>query len=129
MSCEGDYEACASGVRDLRADFNLVVGRWRLTQAEIRAVLGLAKTATGMVEPGELGFEAIRRARLVVVVDRGLTALFGDPARISSWLRSPARPFEGRTPLEAMAELEVLVALSRVTGLDLTFDHPAGDGR
>lgn len=101
----------------LRRDFCNVIAKWRLTQAEVRMVLALKTPSAGVVQPCDLGPDAVLRAELLVELDLGLQALLGDIDRVSAWLRMPARPFAGATPLEAMGDLDALIGMHRVARL------------
>lgn len=101
----------------LRRDFCNVIAKWRLTQAEVRMVLALKTPSAGVVQPCDLGPDALLRAELLVELDLGLQALLGDIDRVSAWLRTPARPFAGATPLAAMGDVDALIAMHRVASL------------
>lgn len=103
-----------TGADPAGADFQMVVARWLLTQGELRTLLPGALRRNEVV-PGDPATDTARRMSLVVALEAGLSGMLGR-ARASDWLRRPAAAFGGRSPLDAMAEEAVLVALVRAVG-------------
>lgn len=113
MACPERSGLAGADTETLRIPCNRVVARWRLTQAEVRSLLGLTRSACSEIVPGHLDAAAEWRADLIVRVDRALFAAFGDVAEVCAWVRSPSRALGSRTPLEAMANPTAFVACCR----------------
>ena len=91
--------------------FQLVVARWLLTQAEVRALVAGACGRDGVC-PGEPDPAGLRRMSLVVALEAGLRGLLGRSAA-AEWVRRPAPGLGGVPPLQAMTDEPMLVALVR----------------
>ena len=99
---------------DARRRFCIVVSRWRLTQAEVRSILGVPEGHDGMgICPGLLDRRASRRMAAMVELDDALCDALGID-RTVAWLRRPSRSLDGVTPIEAMVDPVVLRALVQV---------------
>ena len=64
----------------VRQDFCLLVARWRLTQAEVAALLGseASGAGAGRVLPDVLDSSAEHQVRLLIRLDKALSALLPD---------------------------------------------------
>jgi len=98
----------------IRSQFCIVLARWRLTQADLRLVLGesAGPFENEHVLPNNLSSDAERRMRLLVRLDNGLLRSFPDED-VASHLRQPDS--FGRIPLEVLsdlADLRLAVALA-----------------
>lgn len=88
----------------VRSQFCTVIARWRLTQADLRALLGqtAGPFVEGRVLPDEMTSDAERRMRLLVRLDSGLERRF---ASDDVALRIRQSDSFGRTPLQLLADL------------------------
>lgn len=88
----------------IRRQFCNVIARWRLTQAELRSILGqcVDPIAEGSVLPSRLNADAERRMRLLVRLDNALDK--HSPDRDVALMMRQADSF-GHIPLELLAEL------------------------
>lgn len=91
--------------------------RWGVSDAEARDILGglAARTHARWKagEPGRIDRDLATRLSLLMGIHKGLRYLFTDPERGYAWVKKPNRDFDGRTPVNIMAEGS-LFALARV---------------
>lgn len=101
-----DEEAAALA----RATVNLL-GKWQLTDAEARTVLGgMAQRTWARWKAGDLGrIDRDLRTRMAILmgIHKALRYLFTDPARGYAWIRKPNAVFEGRSALDVMLRGEI----------------------
>lgn len=104
----------------VRSSFCMLVARWRLTQGEVRDLLG--EHSNGFVEgrilPDVLGHESETRMRLLLRLESALEHLAAG-ADVSAQMRS--NRFEaGVTPLAALSSLPALRAAVRLAERECT---------
>lgn len=98
----------------IRSQFCIVVARWRLTQSDLRVILGQSAGlfVEGRILPNHLSSDAERRMRLLVRLDSGLTRRFPDDD-IGNLIRQTdsfgARPLD---MLGELSDLRLAVALA-----------------
>ena len=98
----------------VRSSFCLLVARWRLTQSEVRDLLGepSERFLAGRVLPDVLGHDAETRMRLLLRLESALNHL-ADGADVSAQMRSNQFG-AGVTPLAALSSLADLRAAVRL---------------
>ncbi len=91
--------------------------RWQVSDAEAREILGglaartYARWKAG--EPGRIDRDLATRLSLLMGIHKGLRYLFSEPERGYAWVSKPNRAFDGRTPVEVMAQGDIF-SLARV---------------
>lgn len=109
----------------VRSSFSMLVARWRLTQSEVRELLGddTGRFVEGRILPDVLGHDAETRVRLLLRLEGALERLAAG-ADVSKQMRS-ARFGAGVTPLAALSSLPFLRAAVRSAERECT-DGPSG---
>lgn len=98
----------------VRSDFCGLVGRWRLTQGELRRLLGDRREWRGdRVLPGALDARGETAVRLLLRLDRALDGGLHVADDLADWIRMHVPGSGVPTPLDAMADLPVLRAMVR----------------
>ncbi|MDQ8727454.1 MbcA/ParS/Xre antitoxin family protein [Bradyrhizobium sp. LHD-71] len=91
--------------------------KWQISDAEAREILGgLAARTYARWKAGELGRidrDLATRLSLLMGIHKGLRYLFSDSERGYAWVKKSNRAFEGRTPVEIMAQGDIF-SLARV---------------
>ncbi len=109
----------------IRSRFCLVVARWRLSQAELRSILGesAGPVEQGRVLPNVLDSNAEQRMRLLVRLD---SALHGRSTvdDFAIRLRETGSLMDGPTPLEMLADLADLRLAVALAEIDQNCDLP-----
>lgn len=94
-----------------------LLARWQVSDAEAREILGglaartYARWKAG--EPGRIDRDLATRLSLLMGIHKGLRYLFSEPERGYAWVSKPNRAFDGRTPVEVMAQGDIF-SLARV---------------
>ncbi len=109
----------------VRSSFCMLVARWRLTQVEIRDLLGehSGLFVEGRILPDVLGRDAETRMRLLLRLEGALEHL-AEGADVCAQMRSN-RLGAGPTPLSTLSSLAVLRAAVRLAESQCT--HGKGD--
>lgn len=98
----------------VRSDFCGLVGRWRLTQGELRRLLGDRPSWCGdRVLPGALDARGETTVRLLLRLERALDRGLSAAEDLADWIRMHVPGSGVPTPLDAMADLPVLRAMVR----------------
>jgi hypothetical protein len=100
----GDVE-----LKAVRAEFSLLIARWRLTQAELQSLLGAdaSEFTSGRVLPDVLDRSGETRLRLLLRLDVAFQRL-GLELQITSYLRGPAELNDEISLLDSLSNLQVL---------------------
>lgn len=95
------------GAAAARAVVNLF-GRWRLTDAEARTLLGGISQATytrwKRGEIGRLGVDLKTRLSILMGIHKNLRILYTDNERAYAWVKKSNSDFDGRRPLDIMMQ-------------------------
>ncbi|WP_035724781.1 MbcA/ParS/Xre antitoxin family protein [Fodinicurvata fenggangensis] len=91
--------------------------KWQITAAQAQEVLGgLPARTYARWKAGDIGRidrDLATRLSLLMGIHKGLRHLFTEPDRGYAWVRKPNRAFQGRAPIEVMAEGDIF-SLQRV---------------
>lgn len=113
-SCSSTCSAEELELRAVRSRFCSLVADWRLTQGELRPLLGLeADWRLDHVIPDALGERAETAMRLLLRLDAGLGRVVGAGVQAADWLRTPDHALAGEMPVVALSNLHVLRAVVR----------------
>jgi hypothetical protein len=109
----------------VRNAFCMLVARWRLTQSEVRDLLGetSCRQLEGRILPDVLSADAETRVRLLLRLDSALERL-AQGADVAAQLRSD-RSGAGATPLAMLGSLPVLRSAVRSAERECRDDRPA----
>lgn len=91
--------------------------KWKVSDAEAREILGGLSSRTyarwKAGETGRIDRDLGTRLSLLMGIHKGLRYLFSDPERGYAWVKKPNRAFDGRTPVDVMAQGQIF-SLARV---------------